>query len=85
MATAQGAPRDLLGKWEMAEEKKQRAKEKGTCYKLSIAKYGIFWRAVPPDPVQELGRVRESPAVRAHSRNPINMIKAQYMPDKACK
>lgn len=85
MATAQGAPRDLLGKWEMAEGKKQRAKEKGTCYKLSIAKYGIFWRAVPPDPVQELGRVRESPAVRAHSRDPINMIKAQYMPDKACK
>lgn len=84
--TAQGgSPRGLLGKqgrWK--KEKKQTANEKGTCCKLSVAKHGTAWRAVPPHPVQELGRVKEGPTARAPSRDLTDMIKAQYMPDKAC-
>lgn len=80
-----GSPRGLLGKQEMAEEKKQTANEKGTCCKPSIAKHGIVWRAVPPQPVQELGRAREGPAARTHSRDLPDVIKTQYLPDKACK
>lgn len=71
----------MLGKQEMAEEKK----ETGICCTLSIAKHGVVGRPVPPHPVQELGRVREGPAARAHSRDLIDMIKAQCMPDKGCK
>lgn len=65
-----GSPRGSLGdrgRWQM--KKKETANERGTCPNLSVAKHCIAWRAVPPNPVWELGRLWEGTAASAHSRD----------------